>query len=131
MSNDTIKQKEINILNLQNIVTLIYIASLIISIYITNNDKDCLINTDKKHPDTIKLSIFNRTLVVVLTLVFLYISIQNRKIGISKGKNKGLFNLQIMASEFTLLSTIIVLYVVIKSAGNNYTIISGVSNPEL
>lgn len=125
------KQEEIKILNFQNIVTTIYILSLILSIYITNIDKDCIVNPDKKHPNTIKLAIFNRTLVVVLTLLFLYISIQNRKIGIQKGKKTDLFNLQVMASEITLLSTVIVLYVVIKSMGENYTIISGVSNPNL
>ena len=125
------KQEEINILKLQNIVTTIYIISLIFSIYITNVDKDCIIHPNKKHPDTLKLAIFNRTLVVILTLLFLYISIQNRKINVKKGKNPDLFNLQVMASEITLISTIIVLYVVIKSMGENYTIISGVSNPNL
>lgn len=125
------KQEEIRILNIQNIVTTIYIISLIVSIYITNIDKDCIINPNKKHPDTLKISIFNRTLVVILTILFLYISIQNRKIGVSKGKKPDLFNLQVLASEITLISTIIVLYVVIKSMGENYTIISGVSNPNL
>lgn len=125
------KQEEIKLLNFQNIVTTVYIISLIISIYITNIDKDCLIHPNRKHPDTIKLAIFNRTLVVILTLLFLYISVQNRNIGLKKGKKPYLFNLQVMASEITLLSTIIVLYVVIKSMGENYTIISGVSNPNL
>ena len=125
------KQEEINLLNLQNIITTIYIISLVISIYITNVDKDCITSPKKKHPNTIKLAIFNRTLVVILTSLFLYISIKNKNIKIKKGKKTDLFNLQIMASEISLLSTIIVLYVVIKSMGENYTIISGVSNPNL
>ena len=125
------KQEEIKLLNLQNIITTIYIISLLFSIYITNVDKDCIINPNKEHPNTLKLAIFNRTLVVILTLLFLYISIQNRKINLKKGKIPDLFNLQVIASEITLLSTIIVLYVVIKSMGENYTIISGVSNPNL
>lgn len=124
-------QEEIKILNLQNIVTIVYIISLLLSIYITNVDKDCIIHHDKKHPNTIKLSLFNRTLVVLLTILFLYISIQNKKIGIKKGKKTDLYNLQVMASGITLISTLIVLYVVIKSMGENYTIISGVSNPNL
>lgn len=123
--------EEIKILNFQTIITIIYIISLCISIYITNIDKDCIINPDKNHIDTKKLAVFNRTLVVILTLGFLYISYQNRKINIKKGKSPDLFNLQVMASEITLLSTIIVLYVVIKSMGQNYTVISGVTNPNL
>lgn len=123
--------EEIKILNFQTTITIIYILSLLLSIYITNVDKDCIINPDKKHIDTNKLAVFNRTLIVLLTLGFLYISYQNRKINIKKGKSPDLFNLQVMASEISLVSTIIVLYVVIKSMGQNYTIISGITNPNL
>ena len=123
--------EELKILNFQNTITVIYILSLIISIYITNVDRDCIINPDKEHIDSNKLAVFNRILVVLLTLGFLYISYQNRKINIKKGKHPDLFNLQVMASEISLLSTIIVLYVVIKSMGENYTVISGITNPNL
>ncbi len=125
------KDKEIEILNLQNIATLIYIVSLIISIYITNNDKERLLNNKVISKNIGTLAIFNRTLVVILTIIFLYISIQNKKIASSKRKNLNLFNLQISASSLSLISTLIVLYVVIKSSGENYTVISGVSNPNL
>ena len=125
------RNEEIKILNIQNITTIIYILSLIISIYITSIDKDSLINPDKKHIDTSKLAVFNRSLVVILTLIFLYISIQNRKIGIKKGRNPTLFNYQVIASQISLLSTLIVLYVVIKSMGDNYSVISGITNPNL
>ena len=123
------KEQEINILNLQNVATVVYIGSLLLSIYITNNDKKCLLNN--KENNTYKLSIFNRSLVVILTLIFLYISVTNRKIAALKNKKLDLFNLQVLASELTLTSTLIVLYVVIKSYGQNYSIISGVSNPNL
>ena len=125
------KDKEIEILNLQNIATLIYIVSLIISIYITNNDKERLLNNKVISKNIGTLAVFNRTLVVILTIIFLYISIQNKKIASSKRKNLNLFNLQISASSLSLISTLIVLYVVIKSSGENYTVISGVSNPNL
>lgn len=125
------KDKEIEILNLQNVATLIYIVSLIISIYITNNDKERLLNNKVISKNIGTLAIFNRTLVVILTIIFLYISIQNKKIASSKRKKLNLFNLQISASSLSLISTLIVLYVVIKSSGENYTVISGVSNPNL
>lgn len=125
------KKKEVDLLNLQIIVITIYIISLIISIYITTVDKNNIINATKKYPNTKPLSIFNRALIVILSLLFLYISYENRKLGIKKGKDPNLFNLQVMASEISLLSTIIVLYVVIKSLGSNYTITSGISNPNL
>ena len=125
------QEKEVKILDLQILITCIYIISLFISIYITYIDKKSTISPNKKYPDTKNISIFNRILIVILTLGFLYISIQNKEIGIKKGRKPDLFNLQVMASEISLLSTIIVLYVVIKSMGENYTIISGISNPNL
>ena len=128
--NNTTKE-EVKILDLQILITCIYIASLIISIYITYIDKQSNLNPNKKYPDTKNISIFNRILIVILTLGFLYISFQNRNIGIKKGRKPDLFNLQVVASEISLLSTIIVLYVVIKSMGENYIIISGISNPNL
>ncbi len=125
------KEKEIMLLDLQNLTTIIFIASLIISIYITSVDKNKIKNPNKKYNDTSNISIFNRVLVVVLSLSYLYISYSNKEIAKIKGKKTNLFNLQVLASEISLVSTIIVLYVIIKSYGNNYSIIAGSGNPNL
>ena len=83
------KKKEIELLNIQIIATIIYLGSLILSIYLTNNDKLLLTNNKKilteKQSNT--LSIPNRIVVVVLTLIYLYISYSNIKIAKEK-KNK-------------------------------------------
>ena len=76
---DDLKQKEVSLLDLQNITTAIFIISLLISIYITTIDKKSTLNPNIKYPDTSKISIFNRTLVVILSLSYLYISYNNRK----------------------------------------------------
>lgn len=125
------KEKEIMLLDLQNLTTIIFIVSLIISIYITSVDKNKIKNPNKKYNDTSNISIFNRVLVVVLSLSYLYISYSNKEIAKIKGKKTNLFNLQVLASEISLVSTIIVLYVIIKSYGNNYSIIAGSGNPNL
>lgn len=128
---NNITKREIKVLDLQNITTAVYIISLLISIYITSVDKDSLINPNKKHKDTTGISIFNRTFVLVLTLIYLYISYENRKLAVIKGEKTEFFNLQILSSELSTLATIIVLYVVIKSAGENYSIVAGIGNPNL
>ena len=125
------KKREIELLDLQNLTTIIYIGSLLISIYITSIDKNKIIDKNKNYKDTSNLSKFNRILVVILTLSYLYINYENRKIVKKKKGNLSLSNLQIMASEISLVSTIIVTYVVFKSLGDNYTIISGIENPNL
>lgn len=126
-------QKEVNLLDIQLITTIIYIGSLIISIFLTYDDKQAALNREKifTQKQSRNLSIFNRFLVVILTLAFLYISYQNRNLAKEKNEKLDNFNLQIMASELSLLATLIVLYVVIKSQGEQYSIISGISNPNL
>ena len=127
------QKKEADLLDLQIIATIVYIGSLIISIYLTYNDKLNVLNLDKIFTDkqNRNLSVFNRFLVVVLTLIFLYSSYETRNLAKIKGEKLENFNLQVIASEISLLSTLIVLYVVIKSQGEQYSIISGISNPNL
>lgn len=126
-------QKEANLLDIQIITTIIYIGSLILSIYITYNDKITIENgtgflSNKQNKN---FSIFNRTLVVVLTLIYLYVSYENRKIIAKKKGDMKSASLQVLASEISLVSTIIVLYVVLNTSGEEYSIISGAGNPNL
>lgn len=125
--------EEIRLLDIQIVTTIIYIGSLVLSIYLTYNDKLTLMNQKgiftKKQ--MINYSVFNRTLVVVLTSIYLYISYENNKIAKENDRNVSATGLQLTASELSFISTIIVLYVVIKTAGEEYSIISGAGNPNL
>lgn len=127
------KQKEANLLDIQIITTIIYIGSLILSIYITYNDKVTIENgkgfLSKKQNQN--FSIFNRTLVVVLTLIYLYVSYENQKIITKKRGDTNAASLQVLASEISLVSTLIVLYVILKTSGEEYSIISSAGNPNL
>lgn len=126
------KEDEVKIIDIQIIATLIYILSLFISFIITYNDK---YNTlyDKPFLDektSQNISIANRVIVVVLTIVFLYINYKNIDIAKrKKEKNLTPFKLQIIASEISTLAAIIVLYTVITSG--EYSIIAGAENPSL
>ena len=123
--------KEINITNIQIIATYFFIFSLIISLLLTYNDKFKTLNKKTIFSDkqTYNISVFNRILIVGLSLTFLYTNSKNREIARDKGENVNPFNLQIMASELSLLAAIIVTYVVITSG--QYSIISSVENPNL
>lgn len=127
------KNEEIRLLDIQIITTLIYIGSLVLSIYLTYNDKLDLMNkkTIFTEKQTKNYSIFNRFLVVILTSIYLYISYQNNKIAKKNNRNIGATKLQLTASELSFISTIIVLYVVISTSGEEYSIISGSGNPNL
>ena len=125
--------EEIKLLDIQIITTLIYIGSLVLSIYLTYNDKLNLMNqkTIFTKKQNINYSIFNRFLVVILTSIYLYISYENNKIAKKNNRNIKATKLQLNASELSLISTIIVLYVVISTSGEEYSIISGSGNPNL
>ncbi len=127
------QKNEAQLLDLQLIATIVYIGSLIISIFLTYNDKMNVLNLNKifTEKQNRNLSIFNRFLVVILTLIFLYASYKTRELAKIKGEKLENFDLQVIASEISLVSTLIVLYVVIKSQGEQYSIISGISNPNL
>lgn len=124
---------EAHLLDIQIITTILFIISLLISILITYNDKQIAKNeppilTGKQAAN---LSIFNRTVVVILTVIFLYINYKSRENARKDNEEMWPFNLQICASELSLLATIIVLYVVVETAGQQYTIIPGINNPSL
>lgn len=124
---------EVKLLDIQIIASILYIASLGISILLTYNDKQITIK--KKPPLTNKqaanLSIFNRIFIVILSLVFLYTTYQSRENAKKQNQKLWSFDLQMTASELSLLATIIVLYVVLETAGEQYSIVPGINNPSL
>ncbi len=117
-------EKELTKLELDT--TIAFIISLFISLSLVYNS---YLKIDKKNYYSDELAryigIFNRIFVVILSLSYLYINIQNRKLTKS---NNNLFDLQIGASYLTTIAAIIVLYVVIKN--NNYNVIS-IENPSI
>lgn len=127
------QKKQIELLTIQLWTTVIYLASLFISILLTYDDRQRLKNESaifsKKQNN--KISIFNRWFVLVLTLSYLYISYNNAKITKQKGQKTLPSNLQLLSSELSTIGAIIVLYVVIKTSGEEYSIVSGIENPNL
>ena len=124
---------EVKILDIQIIASILYIVSLGISVLLTYNDRQ--VTLKKKPPLTNKqaanLSIFNRLFIVILSLVFLYATYQSRENAKKQKQKLWSFDLQMTASELSLLATIIVLYVVIETAGERYSIVPGINNPSL
>lgn len=127
------KNNEVTLLDIQLIASILYIASLSLSIILTYNDKQIV---KKKKPiltntQAANLSVFNRGFIVILTLVFLYTTYQSRENAKKENQKIWPFDLQLCASELSLLATVIVLYVVVKTAGERYSIVPGINNPSL
>lgn len=130
MKNNT---KEIDLLTIQLWATIFYVGSLFISISLTYDEREKLKNKSGIFSETQNqtISIFNRWLVLFLTLSFLYVSYQNVKLNKQKNQKTWPFELQLFSSELSTIAAIIVLYVVIKTSGEQYSIVSGIENPNL
>lgn len=132
-NNTNLDNEQISILNIQQLATIIYVGSLLISIFITQNEIQGL----KKHNQMISekqqanLSKFNRTLILVLTATYLYISYKNRNIAREEKEALWPFNLDIFTSYLSIIAAIITLYIVFATEGEEYFMISGISNPNI
>lgn len=124
-------KEEINLLNYQQIGTVLFITSLFISLFLTYNDMLELTNNNKilSNKNYYNLSVFNRVFVVAISLIFLYTNYRNREISKREGKNLNANNLQVAASELNIIAAIIVLYVVITSG--DYSVVTTTGNPNL
>lgn len=125
-------KEETKILDIQLIATFFFIISLVISFLLTYNEK--LKFTDKNffsEKNENRLALFNRIFVVVLSATFLYTAYKNKKIAEKKQEPLDSYSLQVFASELSTIASIIALYIIISTSGENYTIIANIENPTL
>ena len=122
------KKEEIEAINIQLIALVFTVITAIISIIITYNQK---LELEEKETlftpkDSLKITLFNRKLILILSFVFLYVNFVLLKISKEEGEDLKPYNLQIVASLFIIVSGIIALYVVSLSNTEN---VSDVENP--
>lgn len=121
------KEEEIKVINIQLITLLIALVSAIISIIITYNQKLDLENKNTIDPRKIyNITVFNRILILILSLVFLYVNYKLYKISKKEGEDLKPYILQIIASILTIIASIIAIYIVSLSTKEN---IVDVENP--
>ena len=121
------KQEEINAINIQLFALLLSLGSVIISIIITYNQKLDLKGNNINDPKKIfNLTIFNRLLILFLSIIFLYVNYKLYKISKKEGEDLKPYILQIIASLLTIAASIIALYIVSLSTKEN---IVDVENP--
>ena len=122
------KNEEINILDIQLIAIAITVFTAIVSFIITYNQK--LELQDKKTlftpKESLKITLFNRKLILILSFVFLFVNYSLLRISKEEGEDLKPYNLQILASILVIASGIIALYVVSLSTIED---VSDVENP--
>ena len=122
------KNKEIDAINIQLIALFLILISSIISILLTYNQKLDLEEKDTLYTpkQSYKLTLFNRIFIIILSIVFLYVKYELYEVSKEEGEDLKPYILQIFATILTIISGIIVLYVVLQSTTEN---VSDVENP--
>ena len=126
------KGKELKLLNYQIFTSILFIISILISIVLTYDEKQGLLKNQRLFSEQFdkRLNLFNRLLALFVIAFILYINYATYKIKQQKSSNLAPFRHQIYASIFSLISAIIVLYVVIENWYSNPNITS-IENPTI
>ena len=119
---------ENNVITLQLYILVISLVTTIVSMFLTYNQKLEIQNkktlfTPKK---TLKITKTNRIVILITSIAFLYINYSLYKISKENGEKLKPYKLQILASILTVISTLIVLYVVLQSTKET---VADVENP--
>ncbi|MBE6144970.1 MAG: hypothetical protein E7169_05290 [Firmicutes bacterium] len=110
-------EEKLKLLDIQIIGSVSFIASIIISIILTYNQRLYTLKqkTIFNRKQTYIISNFNRILVLIIVTSFLYNSYEQKKLAEEKNSNVTLNNLDIVASSLSVVSAIIVLYITAKA----------------
>jgi len=124
------REKELSLLNYQIITSVLFVISLIISIILTYDERQQLLKEPRLFSETFDkyLNLFNRIFALLIIVVILWINYETYKIKEQKGGNIAPFRHQIYASIFSVISAVIVFYVVIENWYSNPNITS-IENP--
>lgn len=126
MSNE---EKEIIAIYAQIIVSAISVIEIIISILLLYNEKLDLKGekTLFSAEETQKISVFNRSFILITAVIFLIINYVLYNISKEQGENLKPYKLQIVASYLTIIAAIITLYIVINPTNEGEVV--DVENP--
>lgn len=126
-------EKKIKILDGQMTASTLYIFFLIISISLTYNEKLELLNKNTLYSrkQASRIAILNRILALGLVLYYFYANKELIKLTEANNNDSSGLRTQLVASELSILSAIIVLYVVAKDFDSSTYGVSQISNSEI
>ena len=126
-------EKKIKILDGQMTASTLYIFFLIISISLTYNEKLELLNKNTLYTrkQAARIAVLNRILALGLVLYYFYANKELIKLTEANNNDSSGLRTQLIASKLSILSAIIVLYVVAKDFDSSTYGVSQISNPEI
>lgn len=124
------EKEKLKLLDYQIFASVLFIISIFISIILTYDEKRQVLKKQGLFSEQFDkyLNLFNRILSLLIVLFILYINYETYYIQKKKRNNLDPFRHQIYASIFSVISALIVLYVVIENWYENPNITS-IENP--
>lgn len=105
-------KSKLSIINVQIYATISFIIALFISLFLSYNEKNKIMNKPTLNSNTeYIISLYNRIFILTLSLIFLYISYYNRKHSL---ENKNL-DIQLIASILAVIASLLTLIAVKNS----------------
>lgn len=122
-------EKEIKIVNENMLATIIFIATLVVSLSLSYDKREKLKKNDGlfTQSQARRIAIVNRTVVVVLALFYFQIDRETINISTNKETNLDLLHLQALIEFVAVITALIALYITIKS--NSETV--NIENPNI
>mgnify|MGYP004673101545 FL=1 len=127
--NDINNNYQIKLTNYQFLGIFLFIITLFISLLLTYNEKLKLEKKDIffEEKTSLYISLFNRIIVLILAILFIYISYEREKV--SEVDNDA--SLELLASYLSFFASFLALYIVIKNINNKNFDVSDVEEPTL
>jgi len=124
------KNKQIKLLNYQILSSILFIISIFISIILTYDERQQVLKKQRLFSEQFDkyLNLFNRIFALCIIIFILYINYAVYELQKQKKVNLDPFKHQIYASIFSVISALIVLYVVIENWYQNPNI-NSIENP--
>ena len=127
--NDINNNYQIKLTNYKLLGIFLFIITLFISLLLTYNEKLKLEKKDIffEEKTSLYISLFNRIIVLILAILFIYISYEREKV--SEVDNDA--SLELLASYLSFFASFLALYIVIKNINNKNFDVSDVEEPTL
>ena len=119
-----------DILTYQMITSIIFAGTIIISIILTYNERQRILNKETifNNEDALDISLINRIVILILLFVYLYLNYEDFKSNKDR-KDYSILKLQFYPSILSIIAAIIVLYIAFYNKKRNTLNISSIENP--
>lgn len=124
------KDEEIILMDIQMVASLVFIITIMVSIYLNSNEKHKLKYGEGFISDEASLSILktNRIVIVALFFIYFYTSYKSRELDRINNKDLDADNLELIVSLSSIIGGLLILYAVYKYGQDSLAVFENPTN---